>query len=189
MHRPVPSKLFMERIDNAGYIFEKYDPTTRYATVRCKKNTDHVRCGSYSKMMNRLVRENLACEGCKRVESNEGCYKRLEDYVKSKGGEILSGTYKSCKSKFTIRCSKIDVAEHIWTSTYSCLVNSGGWCLWCFGRKIHIDHARALAKSRGGVCLDESITGCMQILTWKCKRGHINSTEVNIDFLLPIWEA
>jgi hypothetical protein len=84
------------------------------------------------------------------------------------GGECLSTEYKGLYTMMRWRCAQ----GHEWDSQGR-NVRRGKWCLRCSGKmRRTLDEMRAIAASRGGVCLSQEFKNMSTKLTWLCMHGH-----------------
>ena len=92
----------------------------------------------------------------------------LADTARSRGGRLLSTSYKNSTEKLLWTCQ----VGHRWRATARD-VRSGTWCPKCAG---NIPHAlidfETLAESRGGRCLSKEYRGVHRKLEWQCSYGH-----------------
>ncbi len=92
----------------------------------------------------------------------------LDKVIKDRGGMILSGSYKTARTKVHIRCA----AGHEWNARPDAVIR-GGWCPKCKGGiRLTIRDAKALAMRRGGACLSEIYINSHSPLLWRCHNGH-----------------
>lgn len=62
-------------------------------------------------------------------------------------------------------------AGHEWNAV-PYRVARGRWCAQCSGRRLNIEHMRALAAERGGRCVSEEYIDCQTHLLWECEKFH-----------------
>ncbi|MFH0902583.1 MAG: zinc-ribbon domain-containing protein [Pseudomonadota bacterium] len=99
----------------------------------------------------------------------------LESIAASHGGELLSDvTRLKVDSVLRWRCGN----GHVWESQGRA-VRNGAWCPICAGRRVSIEHLRAIAKERGGECLSPAYRGLGVKLRWRCAKGHEWDTTPN----------
>lgn len=93
----------------------------------------------------------------------------MKELAHAKGGECLSDEYYGQDAKLRWRCAK----GHEWEATPGHIRNQGCWCPKCAGRApLKIEEMRAIAQSRGGQCLSESLINAATKLLWRCAEGH-----------------
>eukprot|EP00927_Polykrikos_kofoidii_P035920 TRINITY_DN30405_c0_g1_i2.p1 TRINITY_DN30405_c0_g1~~TRINITY_DN30405_c0_g1_i2.p1 ORF type:complete len:440 (-),score=28.07 TRINITY_DN30405_c0_g1_i2:91-1410(-) len=109
----------------------------------------------------------------------------------SRGGVCLANSYKNNREHLEWRCQQ----SHTWFATFAS-VRRGAWCPTCRLPRLHgqnlktelpnikpgpkrvcypcrgMEVARALAQSRGGVCLSERYVNSKTQMLWCCANGH-----------------
>lgn len=68
-----------------------------------------------------------------RTKNKEFYYKRLQDYCKSRGGELLSKKWIRAKTLYEIKCGN-PKHDPFWNNADK-LINNNQWCPYCCGRK------------------------------------------------------
>nr|MDO8111120.1 hypothetical protein [Candidatus Sigynarchaeota archaeon] len=97
-----------------------------------------------------------------------------------RGGECLAKACDGLRIKVKWRC----IRGHTWSMTPAELFN-GHWCPMCAGKPhvsgrssackgnpVSMNELQAIARHRGGKCLNSIYTGPSQKLSWQCKDGH-----------------
>ena len=94
----------------------------------------------------------------------------IKELARANGGECLSDTYDGLKKgKLRWRCAE----GHEWEAAPGHIRNQGCWCPKCAGRApLTIPEMHAIARSRGGECLSESLINALTKLAWRCSEGH-----------------
>jgi hypothetical protein len=125
------------------------------------------------------IRQGHWCPTCSYEKSRERQrhFDNIDQIIKEKGGEWVSGEYINAKSNLRIKCEK----GHIWDVLEGNL-KRGGWCPECARRKrLTIQKMNDLARERGGLCLSKEYKNIRSKLTWQCNEGHTwDSTPSNI---------
>lgn len=103
----------------------------------------------------------------------------IEDAIalaEARRGKCLSAKYVHNHAPLSWQCG---FGHRPWRASYS-NVASGTWCPTC-GRSVQgtIEHMRAVAKSRSGICLSETFVNFHVLLRWKCSNGHEWSASAN----------
>jgi hypothetical protein len=92
----------------------------------------------------------------------------MRDIACSHGGKCLSTSYQNTDSKLQWECSK----GHTWLAIPSA-VKKGHWCPECAGvKRLTIENAKELARTRGGECLSKEYHSSGGRLKWRCAEGH-----------------
>lgn len=103
------------------------------------------------------------CKGYKKLTLEE-----IKKCAKLMGGKCLSESYTNSEYKLLWECK----FGHRWESLYH-NVAKGHWCPECAGqKKLTIEIANDIAKTRGGSCLSEIYINARIKLRWKCKQHH-----------------
>ncbi|PGK52132.1 hypothetical protein CN918_30540 [Priestia megaterium] len=94
--------------------------------------------------------------------------KKLKTIAKQKGGDCLSTSYVTAKTKLEWSCEK----GHRWKAEpYS--IKRGTWCPECSKtKKRSLDEMQQIAKNRGGKCLSTVYQNLDVKLEWECAEGH-----------------
>lgn len=93
----------------------------------------------------------------------------MRELARAKGGECLSDSYQGQDVKLRWRCAM----GHEWNAAPGHIRNQGCWCPKCAGRaRLTIDEMQALAESKEGECLSESVVNARMKLRWRCANGH-----------------
>jgi hypothetical protein len=93
----------------------------------------------------------------------------MKDLARAKGGECLSDIYHGQHVKLRWRCAK----GHEWDAAPGHVRNQGCWCPKCAGKApLKIEEMRAIARSRSGECLSQSLINALTKLRWRCAEGH-----------------
>jgi hypothetical protein len=93
----------------------------------------------------------------------------MQHIATQKNGLCLSRKYKDQKTKLVWQCE----AGHRWESSPNSVVHLNAWCPVCAGnRKLTINEARELARSKGGKCLSAEYHNTKKKMLWECKKGH-----------------
>lgn len=96
---------------------------------------------------------------------------RLRDYVTSKGGHVVAGSYETDRSVFQVDCGK----GHQWSPMAVTLLKSNAsWCPRCAGRHKTKDDLAKIAVTRdpNGVCHSPEYLGAKIKHEWGCRNGH-----------------
>jgi len=94
--------------------------------------------------------------------------KKCKEFIKPRGGKLLSEVYTGATTKMLWECSK----KHQFTAAW-CYVQQNHWCPFCSGRAGHdIFEMRRLAEKYEGKCLSEAYKGADKKLKWECKYEH-----------------
>lgn len=96
------------------------------------------------------------------------------EFVRSKGGKIISGPPKKPLDKVTIVCKR----GHVFETRPRFLARKKSFCMRCSKTGVKrktsgtIEEMRTLARQRGGKCLSVKHLGVHGKLSWRCKEGH-----------------
>jgi hypothetical protein len=99
----------------------------------------------------------------------------------SRGGILLSDSYIDAATKLAWRCRD----GHEWQAT-AASVRRGSWCGICGDKRAAIkrahtiEHMKALAARRGGMCLSQSYTNVKSRLYWRCAKNHEWETQASV---------
>lgn len=105
------------------------------------------------------------------VAEREAQEQRLKDYVASKGGHVVAGSYVTDRSVFEVDCGK----GHRWSPMAVTLLKSNAsWCPRCAGRHKTTDDLAKIATTRDpkGVCHSNEYLGANVKHEWGCGNGH-----------------
>jgi hypothetical protein len=97
----------------------------------------------------------------------------MQALAASRGGLCLSDEYVNHDTHLLWQCVK----GHRWTTTPR-TVKTGRWCPVCWAerrgtvRRLDLPAMRALAASRGGLCLSDEYVNSSTHLLWQCEEGH-----------------
>lgn len=95
-------------------------------------------------------------------------YKRLDDFVKSKNGKLISSEYKTAKTKYDILCAN----NHIFQMTADKMFSRGDWCPYCAGRYGDFQkEIENVAKHKNGKVLGTYTNNITKVLC-ECQSGH-----------------
>lgn len=95
-------------------------------------------------------------------------YERLNNFVESKNGKLLSSEYKTAKTKYDILCSN----GHNFQMTADKIFGRGDWCPYCAGRYGNFQQEiENVAKHKNGKVLGTYINNTTKILC-ECQFGH-----------------
>jgi hypothetical protein len=117
------------------------------------------------------VRSGQWCPTCGRQRA--GLNRRLtiaqmRSLAASHGGRCLSTEYENSDLKLRWQCSQ----GHVWTARPHS-VKRGHWCPECAGNTpLDLNHARDIARQRGGKCISSRYVASHRPLKWKCAEGH-----------------
>jgi len=102
-------------------------------------------------------------------------YDYVKNFIKERGGVLLSKEYVNSQKKLIVRCKK----GHIWNPMFNS-IQQGSWCFECGGvKRKTINDAKGLAKQKGGMCLSRLYKNANSKLVWKCKNNHTWKTNYN----------
>jgi len=94
--------------------------------------------------------------------------KLLQDLANSRGGSLMSNSYKDVSTKLNWMCAK----KHQWYAD-AAHVKRGSWCPICGGKtRLSLSDLHVLATERGGICLATAYKNCREKLPWRCQKGH-----------------
>lgn len=96
---------------------------------------------------------------------------QVKNYIESRGGCVVAGSYESSRSVFTVDCGK----GHQWQPTAVTLLKSNpSWCPHCAGRHKTNADLSVIAKTKDphGVCHTPEYKGANVKHEWGCKNGH-----------------
>ena len=99
-------------------------------------------------------------------------YQDILNIAKSHNGEVISSSYNSTGMQF--KCNK----NHTFNKKPSALLK-GQWCPTCSGYKKCLDSMKHFALENGGLLLSKSYSNSIDIMEWKCKKGHIIRSSYN----------
>jgi hypothetical protein len=125
-------------------------------------------CGhSFSLPWNKII-SGRWCGICA-IERRNASFRTSLDTVKcliaSRGGLLLSETYKNGKCKLMIKGE----CGHTFSSTWTAIKNKGRWCQECSGgTRLGIQHIRNEIEARGGTMISESYINSVTPITIKC---------------------
>lgn len=95
----------------------------------------------------------------------------LQEYARAKGGQLVSPTYTTTKSKVKWECSE----GHQWLAKWE-KIKIGQWCPKCARAKKNfkydLQQIQEIAKQYGGECISEEYKGVLEPLLFKCANGH-----------------
>lgn len=95
--------------------------------------------------------------------------KQIQDFVKSKGGKVLSTVYINCKEPMLWQCG----CGNVWTTNWDCIHNDKTWCPSC--SKVAIPELKilqAFAENKGGKLRSSEYKTAKSLLSWECEYGH-----------------
>lgn len=106
----------------------------------------------------------------RKLYTNHSEIAKVQELCELKGGKLLSTTYLNKSSALKVVCEK----GHEWVTSHT-LLDKGKWCTQCRGKRLKrtLAEIQEFAKARGGVCLSVSYSNVSDVMTWKCKNGHI----------------
>jgi len=97
----------------------------------------------------------------------------IQQLAESRGGKLLSTTYKNRKTNLKWACEK----GHVWYAAASNLKFGKTWCPVCSGKqKRTLKDMKAIARSKGGKCLSITYTSMRTTMKWQCKKRHVFET-------------
>jgi hypothetical protein len=105
----------------------------------------------------------------------------LHALAASRGGNVLSDYYMNGATKRRWRCAE----GHEWEAIPSS-IKRGSWCPICGDKRAAtkrahtIDHMKALAEAKGGICLSENYASVKSRLRWRCAEGHEWETQASV---------
>ena len=149
-------------------LSEKYVDNRTRIKIQCNKG--HIwETNSFN-----IVSYNWWCPQCKKEEKNKYYFERLKNYVKDKGGKVLSKEYIGSKIKLKFQCKN----GHIWETKPHTIIKCNSWCPICkFDKKRKkIEEVRKLVEDRGGKLLTKEYKNNMQQLKIICDKGHLWQT-------------
>jgi hypothetical protein len=123
------------------------------------------------------VKSGKWCPKCaiqKRVNSQRGNIKKMQELAKRKNGKCLSKEYINAHIKLRWKCDK----KHVFNATPN-KIQRGSWCPKCeIQRRADlkrgtIEEMQEIALNRGGWCLSPEYTDNQTKLWWQCDEGHI----------------
>lgn len=102
--------------------------------------------------------------------------KRLNEYVKGKGGKYLSIGCNGKMDKVEVMCKE----GHRWKAEAGNLCR-GRWCCKCLTikQKYTIKEVSNIGRQKGFICLSEEYIKNISSLMWKCKDGHTFNASFN----------
>jgi hypothetical protein len=119
------------------------------------------------------IKRGSWCPVCAGKDQDEN-FKLITAIAKEKGGECLSESYVSAKTKLRFRCS----LGHEWLAIADS-VKRGKWCPKCHytivghkNSKYSLSHFQKIAQEKGGICKSENYKNTDSRLTFKCSEGH-----------------
>ncbi|MFV3332393.1 type VI secretion system Vgr family protein [Pseudomonas sp. NY15437] len=159
--------------DGSTCLDDQWNGQNSHYRFRCQHDPSHEWTRSYTSS----VRDSV-CPLCvrragalRRVSSK--ALPRLQAYAKGRGGECLSTVYRGQNFKYLFRCSE----GHTWEAVAANVLKNQTWCFKCrrkgTARRLDIDDARRLARSRGGEFLSAQFMTNKDRYTWRCARGHV----------------
>ena len=89
----------------------------------------------------------------------------------NKNGLCVSDEYVNSKEKLKWECN----AGHQWEARIA-NIQQGGWCPKCCRKKpskYDLEYVQKFAKQIGGICLSEVYEKTIDVLKWKCEKGHV----------------
>lgn len=93
----------------------------------------------------------------------------LQEYAKSRGGQLISTVYRGQKQRLTWMCSE----GHQWVTAWTTIKNQGSWCPICIGHvSASISELQIYAKHKGGRLVSTTYSNCDEKLEWECSKGH-----------------
>lgn len=99
---------------------------------------------------------------------------QIKIILDEKKGKLLS-TYINAQEKLTWQCSNNHIFQKNWM-----LVRRGQWCPECSSRHITTETLHKIANERGGRCLSDCYTKCIDYYIWECSSGHIWEATLNM---------
>jgi hypothetical protein len=105
----------------------------------------------------------------------------LQALAASRGGRVLSDYYIHSTTKLLWRCAE----GHEWEAIPHS-IKRGSWCpvgadkRAAIKRAHTIEHMRALAEAKSGICLSENYTNVKSRLRWRCATGHEWETQASV---------
>lgn len=152
--------------------------STEYINNRSKLS---FRCGKLHEFemdADHLKNRKQWCKICS--NKSNGRSKRLDISVyqqlaRDRGGVLLSTEYINKEHKLKWKCSE----GHVWEAVAGSVKNGKKWCRKCADDhlkvsklKYSIQDAIDYATENNGECLNTSMTNCMDMITWRCNKGH-----------------
>ena len=140
------------------------------------------------------IRHGGWCPDC--FKANRGNNRRkytlqdMQELAKKNGGECLSESFESITKHLRWRCSE----GHEWEATASPMIHRAVWCKECRleqsrnpelvkekngkmvsfnSRRLTIEDAKELAKTKNGKCLSKKYVNAKDNLVWCCEEGHV----------------
>lgn len=111
--------------------------------------------------------------------SNSSRFDFLKEVALERGGELLSESYNTGRTKLRWQCKE----NHVWDATPENILGNkakkGTWCPECADEtrnaknRSTIQDMHELAKLNIGLCLSTKYKNASSKLKWKCKKGHI----------------
>ena len=115
------------------------------------------------------VGEDRWCKKC--ANELNGDKKRLVDgldqahiYAKKKNGQCLSSQYQNIRINMNWKCE--NPTHPIWQDTFESIVMKKRWCPLC--KVNHLEKAKSIAISKGGICLSPDSLKATEYREWKC---------------------
>ena len=94
---------------------------------------------------------------------------RCQTYAKTRGGVCLSTSYISSNVPMAWKCAE----NHTWERSSVQCVTMGSWCTRCVKpSRIGLDGFKAIANSKGGLCLETMSKSAMEPILFQCASGH-----------------
>ena len=143
----------------------------KYVNARTKLQWECEKGHRWKSTPSKIKNRGQWCPECGRKK--RGMKRRLgievmHEIAERQGGKCLSKKYVNSRSYLEWECSE----GHRWRSKPN-NIRSGKWCAECAGiKKLTIEEAQAIAKSRGGKCLSKKYTSAHTKLKWECANGH-----------------
>ena len=143
----------------------------KYVNARTKLEWECAEGHQWMTTPSKIKNRGQWCPECGRKK--RGMKRRLgidvmHEIAEKKGGKCLSKKYVNSWSHLEWECSE----GHRWRSKPN-NIRSGKWCAECAGtKKLTIEEAQAIAKSRGGKCLSKKYTSAHTKLKWECANAH-----------------
>jgi hypothetical protein len=110
------------------------------------------------------------CPECSTLENQKKALEEVKGLALERGGEYVSGEYKSLLSKLTFRCN----LGHVWEANTTQIRSSRYWCPTCRAKqnKHELLYLHKLAAKRGGLCLAKQHISVHTKVKWQCALGH-----------------
>lgn len=113
------------------------------------------------------VRTGSWCPRC--AVRNPISIEELHEVARERGGECLSSEYGHSRAKLRWRCAE----GHEWRATGYRVARKGYWCRICSARLSDgLERMHAVARERGGECLEREYRGAEVKARWRCAEGH-----------------